>query len=1142
MPPTASATAAVTAADAAPPRPAGLRLQLLHSPRLVGADGRELPLPEKDAAMLAMLALDGPMPRAHVATLLWPGGDGSDPAQAPKKAANNLRQRVFRINRWAQREVIVHGRMLSLADGIGHDVDPSEQALLDDEAAGRGDVLGRHEYPEGGALGAWVDAARQRWRSQRADRLLGLVTRLEAESRLGEAVRLATRLVSDEPVLEHASRILMRLHHRRGDRGAAQAEFERCRKAVYDHCGEAPSDETVELAQAIARSEVPGVRPAGTLPLALRHPPRTVGRAGAADAAELRWQQGGAVLLLGAAGIGKTRLLNDLVQRWQVPALVQLAPHCADSSYGLLSQLSGALRKHCPRPPPALAEWLAWLEAPAQRPSPVHPASRSKLVDVLLELIASLEGCSAVAVEDLHFADAASLEVLCDVLPPRPAAQPGLRWLMSARDTELPAPIGKWLDRQSAVADAAVRLQPLEREATRELLATLGLAEHWLDHTTERLHRHCGGHPLFLLQVLRQLQIGGELDHIERLKQLPLPEDAMSSASQRLTRAEPMAQQMAFLAALCGGDFTAQLMCRLMHCSATALLAPWHRLEDLHIFGPQGFAHDLVRRAVLTAVPRALVPLLHRDVAQALEELGADPQRLAGHWEAAGEAARAAQAYDEAARGARACGLEGQAIEMLERAARLYGQVGQGDEAFRCQWRAGHLRAGYGSARDAFEIARRLAATAVTPAQRALAAELSAKARVELHDAQAFDDASAACALAAEIDDPALRALCRMRLGTARAVLGRRDEALADLQVVAAATQHLDDDARDELDGDLTSVLASLGRREEALERCRRAFDAALASRHLARASFAAGNSATHLGYLGRLTESVAAAERAVALAREAGIEKGSILVDEMGLAGNLADLGRFDEALALGERVLQELKAAGMEAWAINAANDRAVIYMRLGRFDLAQRLLDERTPDDVPAWVRAARRLARARLEQWRDRPANDLLDEAAALFEEGGVVFDSFAGRKIALVRARQREPAEALAAARSAAQWAQAHQHVAFQRQAEMIVVEALSRLGRHDEASALAASLYTLPGLADQCFGLYWPELLATIAEALRAAGRETLAAEVTATGCSWIENCLSEGRVQVVFHDSFLTRNPFNARLLQARREARGAR
>ena len=123
----------------------------------------------------------------------------------------------------------------------------------------------------------------------------------------------------------------------------------------------------------------------------------------------------------------------------------------------------------------------------------------------------------------------------------------------------------------------------------------------------------------------------------------------MTSASHRLTRADPMAQQMAFLAALCGGDFTAALMCRLMHCNATALLAPWHRLEDLHIFGTQGFAHDLIRQAVLAAVPRALVPLLHRDVAEALQQLGADAQRLAGHWEAAGDAARAAEQYEQAA-------------------------------------------------------------------------------------------------------------------------------------------------------------------------------------------------------------------------------------------------------------------------------------------------------------------------------------------------------------------------------------------------------------------------------------------------------------------------------------------------------------
>lgn len=1119
------------------------KVQLLHHPRLLADGGRELPLADKDAAMLAMLALDGPTPRAHVAALLWPGQAGDDPALVPKKAANNLRQRVFRINRWAGCEVVVHGRLLSLADGVRHDLVLADGVLLDDRSPARGELLGRHEYA-GGELAAWVDAARRRWRSLRADRVLGLVTRLESESRLSDALRLAARLVAEEPLLEHASRILMRLHHRRGDRAAAQAEFERCRRALYEHSGDAPSDETVELAVAIARSEVPGVRPAGTLPLALRHPPRTVGRAAAADSAELRWQQGGAVLLLGAPGIGKTRLLGDLVRRWSVPVLVQLAPHCADSSYGLLSQLAQALRPHLGTLPAALPDagaWLAWLESPAQRESPLHPVSPGKLAAVVAALLAAAArgGCRALAVEDLHFADSASLDVLCELLPASGAATTPQRWLLSSRDTELPAALGRWLDRQSAGSDPALRLQPLAQEATRELLATIGLAEHWLDAAAERLHRHCGGHPLFMLQVLRQLQIGGELDHLDRVAQLPLPEDAMSSASHRLTRADPVAQQMAFLAALCGGDFTAALMCRLLRCNATTLLAPWHRLEDLHIFGAQGFAHDLIRQAVLAAVPRALVPLLHRDVAEALHELGADPQRLASHWEAAGDAGRAAEQYQLAAQGASACGLQGRAIEHLERAARLYRQVGRGDQAFRCQWRAGHLRVGYASARDAAIIAGQLAAEAATPVQQALAAELHAKAAIELHQAEAVADAEHALQLARQAGEPALQALSRMRLGAARALFGEREQALAELQRVAAEPQHLDDDMRHELEGDLSSVLASLGRREEALARFRDALDRALAARELSRASFVAGSCATQLSYLGRLGDAVPMAERAVALAREAGVEKGSILVDEMGLAGNLADLGRFDEALALGERVLRELTEAGMSAWAANAANDRAVIYLRLGRFDLALHLLDE-LPADAPAWVRGARKLARARVEQWRGRECRTLMDEAVALFEQGGVIFDSYPGRKVALTRARELPAAQTLEAARAAVAWAAAHQHVAFERYAQMVEVEALTRLGRTAEAAAAADTLGARPGLPDACFGLYWPELLAVLADAWAAAGRPAQAAAAEARAAAWIEHCAA-AQVPPVLRESFLTRNPVNQRLLQPARTKRRA-
>ena len=69
-----------------------MRLRLLGSPRLDGGDGPPRPLNPLDAALLALLAVDGPTSRARCIALLWPGLPESD-------ARNRLRQRLFRLKR-----------------------------------------------------------------------------------------------------------------------------------------------------------------------------------------------------------------------------------------------------------------------------------------------------------------------------------------------------------------------------------------------------------------------------------------------------------------------------------------------------------------------------------------------------------------------------------------------------------------------------------------------------------------------------------------------------------------------------------------------------------------------------------------------------------------------------------------------------------------------------------------------------------------------------------------------------------------------------------------------------------------------------------------------------------------------------------
>src|SRR5512147_3013136 len=77
----------------AEPAPVRWRLVLLGLPRLVREEpAASRPLSPKDAALLAIVALDGPVAADRVAALVWPSVDA-------RKADTSLRQRLYRLRR-----------------------------------------------------------------------------------------------------------------------------------------------------------------------------------------------------------------------------------------------------------------------------------------------------------------------------------------------------------------------------------------------------------------------------------------------------------------------------------------------------------------------------------------------------------------------------------------------------------------------------------------------------------------------------------------------------------------------------------------------------------------------------------------------------------------------------------------------------------------------------------------------------------------------------------------------------------------------------------------------------------------------------------------------------------------------------------
>jgi DNA-binding SARP family transcriptional activator len=281
-------------------QPPEVLISLTGAPRWCGPNLGDAPLTPRDAALFALLALDGPLPRDRVAIWLWP--------EVPRKNANlSLRQRLFRLRQASGHALVEAGLTLRLLPTVAVD-------LLAAEVPAQGELLGGFDYGDNEALDAWVQAARERLGQRRCDQLSAQAARLEARGELAAALDLCERIIAVRPLFEHAWRRLMRLHYLRGDSVAAVHSFERFEAQVCREHGLRPSPETLALLEVVQRAQAAVAPRHGPLPTVLLRPPRLIGRSAAMTAMARAWSEGRAVLVLGDGGLGKTRLLEELAQ------------------------------------------------------------------------------------------------------------------------------------------------------------------------------------------------------------------------------------------------------------------------------------------------------------------------------------------------------------------------------------------------------------------------------------------------------------------------------------------------------------------------------------------------------------------------------------------------------------------------------------------------------------------------------------------------------------------------------------------------------------------------------------------------------------------------------------------------------------
>ena len=607
------------------------RFEVAVDARRVGASAWEHRRAE-DLVKLLALSPGHRLTRDEVVEALWPHLGAKAGVANLHKAAYYARKALG----WQEGIVVRHG-VVALAPE--HRVETDVERL---EAGGGGEA----EVPE-----LLPEDRYEEWTVEHRDRLAELrAAALRRQGRWAELLRA-------DPADEEITRALMRERAAAGDRAAAARQFRRLREALVK-LGLTPSEESLSLYREISRGDPVHARTRSCAPMVGRDRELAVGRR-ALDATGRGG--GGALLILGDAGMGKTRLVDALLE---------------DAQARGWHTCRGAGREEEGRPPygpileaidplvSARPDLLESLDESSQRvvallcpsarvgdagsPGEVERHQVFAAVGQLVHAAAGEVGV-LMALEDLHAADVATL-LLAQYLS-RAARQEPVLIVLTARQGEAGPELARVrasLSEQRAGVEIVLRplgTSALTRIAERAAGRPLGAG------TLEAVAAAAAGNPFFAEELAASADDRGDVR---------VPEHVSEILDARLGRLPEDARPVVLLAGALQDDFAVTdlaVVAGVEKASAAAAVSAALRRGVLERDASGlRFRHPLLREAARRQLdPEQLIDVHLRAVARVRERGGA-PERVAHHLLAAGRGGEAVTPLRAAARRAAAVG------------------------------------------------------------------------------------------------------------------------------------------------------------------------------------------------------------------------------------------------------------------------------------------------------------------------------------------------------------------------------------------------------------------------------------------------------------------------------------------------------
>jgi DNA-binding SARP family transcriptional activator len=452
-----------------------------------------------------------------------------------------------------------------------------------------------------------------------------------------------------------------------------------------------PQDRPALAADVLRVLEQPDLLDSGVVPT--QEPPalerigrgRMVGREREFGRARALWNKtlsgrGQTLLISGDPGIGKTRLVQELVTQVRVAGATALVGACYPEGGGPYAPFAQILRKafqdgagdDLDLPAFVLADLLTIAPAlrlryPDMPPNPpLGPeAEQQRVFESVVAFCTALSERAPLllVLEDAHWADSDTLSLFRQLA----RRAPRQRVMLVTTHREVEAESTRQLqqvrlDLHREGLSTRLKLTQLDRAGAEQLLAAL-FEEEITPGFLDSIYHRTEGNPFFMVEVCKALVESGELYHAEgrwnqrTAGELRIPQSVRVAVQSRVAQLSSEAQEALRLAAVIGREFGFDTLAEASQRDEATLIDALEAAERAHLIeavsGQGGvtftFAHALIPSTLYESVSMLRRRRLHRSVAAAIEVLHpGDESRLAGlahHYAGAGDRERARVCY-----------------------------------------------------------------------------------------------------------------------------------------------------------------------------------------------------------------------------------------------------------------------------------------------------------------------------------------------------------------------------------------------------------------------------------------------------------------------------------------------------------------